>query len=58
MPFFVRTNCTDLSRRALVSVTGTPDREPTGNNSTDVLIGLGFWACGALVAADRRICAR
>ncbi len=35
-PFFVQTNCTDLSCSALTSVTPPTDRTPTGNNSTDV----------------------
>lgn len=38
-PFFVRTNCADLSCRALTSVTPPTNRTPTGNNSTDVFTG-------------------
>ena len=38
-PFFVKTNCADLSCRALKSVTPPTDRTPTGNNSTDVFTG-------------------
>jgi hypothetical protein len=38
-PFFVQTNCLDLSCAALTSVTPPTDRTPTGNNSTDVFTG-------------------
>lgn len=38
-PFFVQTNCLDLSCRALTSVTPPTNRTPTGNNSTDVVTG-------------------
>jgi hypothetical protein len=38
-PFFVQTNCLDLSCSALTSVTPPTDRTPTGNNSTDVFTG-------------------
>ena len=42
LPFVVTTNCTDLSCRALTSVTPPANRAPTNNNSTDTFIGLGF----------------
>jgi hypothetical protein len=38
-PFFVKTNCADLSCSALTSVTPPTNRTPTGNNSTDVFTG-------------------
>lgn len=38
-PFFVQTNCLDLSCSALTSVTPPTDRTPTGRNSTDVFTG-------------------
>jgi hypothetical protein len=38
-PFFVQTNCLDLSCAALTSVTPPTDRTPTGNNSTDIFTG-------------------
>jgi hypothetical protein len=38
-PFFVQTNCLDLSCSALTSVTPPTNRTPTGNNSTDVFTG-------------------
>jgi hypothetical protein len=38
-PFFVQTNCLDLSCAALTSVTAPTDRTPTGNNSTDIFTG-------------------
>jgi hypothetical protein len=38
-PFFVQTNCLDLSCSALTSVTPPTDRTPTENNSTDVFTG-------------------
>lgn len=38
-PFFVQTDCLDLSCRALTSVTPPTDRTPTDKNSTDVLTG-------------------
>jgi len=41
-PVFVATTCTNLSCRALTSVTNPANRAPTGNNSTDVLVGRGF----------------
>jgi hypothetical protein len=42
LPFVVTTNCADLSCRALTSVTGQTNRSPTGNNSTDAYLGIGF----------------
>jgi hypothetical protein len=38
-PFFVQTNCADLSCSALTSVTPPTNRTPTGRNSTDVFTG-------------------
>jgi hypothetical protein len=42
MPFYVQSNCSSLSCRALTSVFAPANRTPTNNNSTDVYIGLGF----------------
>jgi hypothetical protein len=43
VPAFVQGTCGNaLTCRALTSVTPPADRTPTGNNSTDVFIGLGF----------------
>jgi hypothetical protein len=42
LPFYVQSNCRDLSCRALTSVVAPANRTPTNNNSTDVYIGLGF----------------
>ncbi len=43
VPVFVQGTCGNmLSCRALTSVIPPADRTPTGNNSTDVFIGLGF----------------
>jgi hypothetical protein len=38
-PFFVQTNCLDLSCSALTAVTPPTNRTPTGNNSTDIFTG-------------------
>jgi hypothetical protein len=42
LPFYVQSNCADLSCRALTSVVAPANRTPTNNNSTDVYAGLGF----------------
>ena len=42
LPFYVQSNCSDLSCRALTSVAAPANRTPTDNNSTDVYAGLGF----------------
>jgi hypothetical protein len=42
LPFYVQTNCQDLSCRALTSVVPPANRTATNNNSTDVYAGLGF----------------
>jgi hypothetical protein len=42
IPFYVQSDCTDLSCRALTSVVPPTDRTPTNNNSTDVFAGFGF----------------
>jgi hypothetical protein len=42
LPFFVQTNCADLSCSALTSVLKPADRTPTNRNSTDVKAGQGL----------------